>query len=359
MDLSQSASGAPNQLPPPAAPAAPAVEAPEAAEPTEAEIKEQARKALFEGGDEEEESEESDPEKAPTDPAPAAEEPAKEAAEFSVDATRKKILEVLSALSPEQRDEVLGTTDDAFAALTEKTRKARKKHHELEQRETAIAAREEEHTRLKGEWDGALLEGKSDPEKALALFGWTLEDANNFFLNGKTAPPERRIADLEERIQKTLEERLKPQEEKLKAAEEQIRRRETELNMQAWHTAVRGEISAMKPEEFPLAHRWPKDEIFDAVTKLQGMHFASTKKPLATKDALVHIEDRLRLQRKYLLGDGEVVREDRKTLEAEKGQSVRTPSARQASERVAPDPEEDDEPEDAKMKKALAALRDG
>lgn len=357
MDLASSASGAPNQLPPPAVPAAPSAEAPEAAEPTDAEIKEQARKALFEGGDEEEESEESDPEKTPTDPAPAAEEPPKEAAAFSVDATRTKILEVLKELTPEQRDEVLGTTDDAFAALTAKTREARKKHFELSQREQALETEKAEHARLKSEWDGALVEGKQDPEKALALFGWTLEDANNFFLDGKNIPPEKRYADIEERFQKTLEERLKPQEEQLKQAQENIRRRETELNLQAWHTAVRGEISSMKAEEFPLAARWPKEEIFEAVTKLQGMHFSSTKKPLATKDALVHIEDRLRIQRKYLLGDGEVVREDRKTLEAEKGQSVRTPSARQASERVAPD--EEDEPDEAKMKKALAALRDG
>lgn len=358
MDLSQSASGAPNQLPPPAAPAEPAAEAPE---PSAAELREQARKVLFESGEEPEEtdeSEEADPQKKiPTEPAPGEETPPAEAAAFSVDGTRQKILEVLRELTPEQRDEVLGTTDDAFAALTAKTREARKKHAELSSRESAIAAREEEHSRLKGEWDNALIEGKADPEKALALFGWTLEDANNYFLGGKTISPEKRLSDFEERFQKTLEERLKPQEDKLKQAEENIRRRETELNMQAWHTAVRGEISTMKPEEFPLAHRWPKDEIFDAVTKLQGMHFASTKKPLATKDALVHIEDRLRIQRKYLLGDGEVVREDRKTLEAEKGQSVRTPSARQASERVAPD--EEDEPDDAKMKKALAALRDG
>jgi hypothetical protein len=354
MELSASASGTPNQLPPPVTPAA---DPAEPAEPSETELREQARKVLFAQEGEEEETEGEDSEKSLTEPAPPVEKPQEEAQAFSVDGTRQKILEVLKELSPEQRDQVLGTTDDAFAALTAKTREARKKHYELVQREQAFQAEKEEHSRLKSEWDNALIEGKSDPEKALSLFGWTLEDANNFFLEGKTIPAEKKYANLEERIQKTLEERLKPQEEQLKQAQEQIRRRETELNLQAWHSAVRGEISSMKTEEFPLAARWPKEEIFDAVTKLQGMHFSSTKKPLATKDALVHIEDRLRIQRKYLLGDGEVVREDRKTLEAEKGQSVRTPSARQASERVAPD--EEDEPDDVKLKKALAALRDG
>lgn len=361
MELDASASGAPNQLPPPAAPTEPA----EAPEPSDAELREQARKVLFESRNEEEApeselDENGEPVKPPaTEPAPAEEK--KDAtsrdAEFSVEGTRAKIIEVLKTLSPEQRDEVLGTTDDAFAAITGQRRELRKAIQGFNKQAEAFEAEKTEHTRLKSEWDSALVEGKQDPEKALALFGWTLEDANNFFLEGKTLPPEKKYADLEERIKQTLEERLKPQEEAIRQQKEEIARERTRLNEQAWHNGVKSELASADKAEFPLTTRWPSEEIFDAVITLQRMHMQSTKKPLATKDALVHIEDRLRLQKKYLLGDGEVVREDRKTSEADKGQSVvRTPSARDASERVADGDDEDEDPKVA-MKKAKAALR--
>ena len=119
MDLSQTASGTPNQLPPAAPPEAPPAEP---SEPSDSELREQARKVLFQEGSEEE----TDPEKTPTEPAPGEEkkqEEKKDGAEaFSVDGVRSKILEVLKELTPEQRDQVLGTSDEAFAALTEKRR---------------------------------------------------------------------------------------------------------------------------------------------------------------------------------------------------------------------------------------------
>jgi len=351
MDLSQTASGTPNQLPPAAPPEAPPAEP---SEPSDSELREQARKVLFQEGSEEE----TDPEKTPTEPAPGEEkkqEEKKDGAEaFSVDGVRSKILEVLKELTPEQRDQVLGTSDEAFAALTEKRRELRLRDQQTQAQRAELQSHVQEYSRLKKEFDERLIEGKSDPEKALALFGWDLESANNYFLNGKQVPPERKYADLEERVNKTIEERLTPREEALKQAEERIKSREAELNMQAWHSGVRSELSTLEKAEFPLATKWPQDEIFDAVIALQRIHFSSTKKPLATRNALMHIEDRLRIQRKYLLEDGDVARDDRKKPEAEKGQSLKTPNAKEASERVADD---DDEPDPVKMKRALRALR--
>lgn len=316
------------------------------------------------------------------DEAAPAEKPSSEAS-FSVDAYRQKIAEAIKDLTPEQRDEVLGTSDEAFAAITAKRRRLHKEREEFREEigkyraERSMFEKEREsHKALTGEWDEMLLKGKKNPHEALALFGWDLQQAFEFDSTGRV-PQELVEKTLEEKFETKYEKRIRELEERLQAEEEgKASRAKTErerVNEDTWHGNVRQAVGSIDPKQLPYLAKVPdKDRVFRGVVALQtqkwNAHIKAVQEaqqrgvpppkfePLATPTALGYLEHELRTQHSWFSDPAQAGAA--KAAAPEAGTGPRTLSATMVSEHVSGGDEDPafESPRD-RVQAALRALR--
>lgn len=273
-------------------------------------------------------------------------------APYDPQAYRQKVVDVLKDLTPEQRDEVLGISEERFAALTGKARRLRAKMGEYQKAAAELESQRNEFSATRAEFDEYLVKGKQNPHEALALFGWSLKDAYEFDATGQI-PPEMRQKQIEEELRKKLDEPL----EEARRYKEQLEEAQHRLNEQTWHNRVRQTIDTMPADKFPNTARIPKPELFDAVIKLQQAHHTKTKQPLATPNALWQIEQQLTKLRSYYAESDPVRDGGVKSSNPEATTGPKSLSADLASDRASEDGEyEELDPAEA-TRRALKMLR--
>lgn len=339
-----------------------------------------ARKKEEEGGGDEDDDGDEDvesdvPAKAKQKEESATEEPGGKAA-FSVDAHRQKVLDVLKDLTPEQRDEVLGTSDEAFAAITAKRRRLHREREEhleergrLEAQRRAFDEEQKERKALNEEWDQALVKGKQNPHEALALFGWTLQQAFEFDSTGQV-PADKATQELDSKYEK----RIKELESRLERAAQDDERRQAEARERAatetWHGGVKRDVEGMDAGTYPLLKRVPKERVFQGVIALQTQAFNAHKArvqeaqrdglpppqfaPLAVSRALGYLEGELRTQQGWFSDPAQAGAVESAKTEAGKG--PRTLSTTMVSEHGSGGDEEELSPKQ-RVRLALRALR--
>lgn len=189
-----------------------------------------------------------EPTEEPADGAEA-EESAEEPEEkpVSVEEAKAELEKVLAKLTPEQRAAVLGATDDAFAALTAKTRRLREREQRFVEQSRAYEAERGEFQELRKEFDQALATGRENPLEALSLFGWTLEDAHAFAISDNTVPHEKRMELLERSMTEKAEAKLK----EVEAAKEALEAEREAIYRDRWHTNVASAVASVTPELHP------------------------------------------------------------------------------------------------------------
>lgn len=309
----------------------------------------------------------------------AAAEPGAAPAAFSVDAYRQKIIEHIKDLTPEQRDEVFGATSPSFAALTAKRRRLHEEREDLllkrgqwEAEKSQIAKERESEKQLRGEWDEALKKGKANPHEALALFGWSLQQAFEFDSTGQI-PPDMAAQSLKEELDSKYDRRIKELEERLEREQSEkaeISSREQErANTETWHGHVRKTVSEIDGTSFPLLVKVPKERVFAGVIGLQTQawqaHVERVKlaaaagqpapkfEPLAAERALGYLEGELKTNLGWFSDPAQAGAVE--TAKTEAGKGPKTLSATMVSERASGDG--DFESPTKRMQAALRALR--
>jgi len=199
---------------------------------------------------------------------------------------------LLANLSEQERVELLGTSDDAFAALQSKKKRAEKAYAKVQTERQYIET-------VKSQLDALVDKAQSDPISALELLGWTPEQLVAFTENGEVPA---------ERWQKSFEAGM---EKKLAEHKEELASIKHETNVQRWHGSVEQAVTAVVNHEdkFPLlVQKMGQGKIDPQALKKriiagQSEYFKQHGKPLALGEAFGYLERELREARQLWLDE--------------------------------------------------------
>lgn len=204
----------------------------------------------------------------------------------SLEAAKKKLEEALAGLTDEQREELLGATDKAFAALTAKQRRF---HRRAEAKQQELAVRSAELEGVQADLRELVATARRDPLSALKVFGWSEEDLSDYLTRGDDHP-DRRDQRIKDEVLREVE-----------GLKSQLAAERHQGNVARWRESAAGAVEA-SIAEFPLSARWPRAEVIETVMTIQRGHYAQTKQTLAPEAALRIIEARLQEQHRRLVG---------------------------------------------------------
>lgn len=275
--------------PPPEAPAEPTHNALDELPDMDADVeaaKAILREAVDDGADDDDEL--SDDEPKPKVEAKAEVEPKEEPPADHV----AQLKQILGNLSEEERTELLGTADSAFAALTSKKRRIAHHEQQLQQERAHFQ-------KVQAGFDELLDKAQKNPVAALETLGWTLDDLVKYTESGEVPL---------ERLQSSLEEKFKKE---LHQVREELENTRYQTNMERWHADVARGIQAVPQhaKHFPnLAKKLEQGKLDprhlqQRIIKAQAAYFTQNKQKLELSQALGYIEQELEHQRQLWLDE--------------------------------------------------------
>ncbi len=194
----------------------------------------------------------------------------------------EQIKQILANMSQEQREQLLGTADSAFAALTGKKRRMAQREGEHDQ---AVAKFE----KVQAGFDELVDKAHKNPVEALEVLGWSVEDFIQYTESGQV-PVER----LQGALEKKMQDELKGMKEELATARHQT-------NVERWSQDVSRGIQAVPQhaDQFPhLAKKLEQGKIdptyvHQRVMKAQANYLKQNGEKLELPRALGYIEKEL------------------------------------------------------------------
>jgi len=186
----------------------------------------------------------------------AAEKPPDEGSKDQVtpETAAEQIKAILEKLPEESRNEVLGTSNKAFAALTHKHQKLRAREEEYVRQYEALQKERQEIQKTQEGWNELLKIAKTNPVKALEALDWSYEDTTKFMLDGQV-PDEKRQAFLEQ-AQREHAARVERERQELEQRKQELVHEQAKTKVQAHLISRTNEIArTVTTDKYPYIRR--------------------------------------------------------------------------------------------------------